>query len=107
MQVDETRAKWSEDKRQKIAILEKEHHGILEAMYGALMGRNNLAVKKLAPEVIQMQVQEVTTAVDLAALIDTLEAMGKIDRLDFMHRCVQRFRKAASVIHGSGHMPSQ
>jgi hypothetical protein len=95
---EEVRAQWSAEKRQKIDTLESQHKKILENIYGTLMRRNNLAAKPESVTSINSQVQALVTSSDLAALIDALEGMGKLDRVDYMNRCVERFAKMAQII---------
>ncbi len=98
--ISDIRQKWSEDKRNKISALEIRHQHLLQTLSEILIRRNNLSVQKVPMDVITIQVQGLVVASEMAALVDTLEGMGKIDRLDYMINCVKRFENMAKSVDG-------
>lgn len=94
----EIRTKYSEEKRQKLATLEREHQTILENVYRTLAYRNELSSPRQPEAAITAAVQGLVNSAGLAAIVDTLELMGRIDRLDYTARCVDRFRKLSDMV---------
>jgi hypothetical protein len=96
----ETKLKWTEEKRAKVAKLEDAHRASLTHVKMALMRKNSFAAKPMSEQMIDIHCQALATTADLGALIDTFEGMGKIDRVDFMARCVERMNRMLRAIEG-------
>jgi hypothetical protein len=52
----------------------------------------------MPPGVIDVQIQSLVCVSDLAALVDCLENMGKIDRVEFMAASVNRLGRMLQAI---------
>jgi hypothetical protein len=94
----EIRAEWSEDKKRKVATGQREHQKIIENLSEVLNRRNALSGKPMPPGVIDVQIQSLVCVSDLAALVDCLENMGKIDRVEFMAASVNRLGRMLQAI---------
>jgi hypothetical protein len=78
--------------------LARLHTAEYERLFKILMSRNALATERQTSEQILAKVQSFVTSAELAALVDTLEAMGKIDKADYMKRCVDRLKRVVDLV---------
>lgn len=101
MQIDDTRAQYSEEKKAKISKLEIDYKQLQERVFRHLHSRNSLSPKPLPDTVLAFQLQGLSCAADIGALVDALEAMGKIDRVDYVNCCVNRLAGLASALEKS------
>lgn len=97
---DQVRADHKENKEAKIARLGELHRRHMEELYGVLVSKNNLSAKPVPQEILQMQIQGIVASSDLSALVDCLEQMGKIDRVDFTAQCVRRMERSLKAFKG-------
>jgi hypothetical protein len=76
-------------KIQSLEVQCKEQH---EKLYCIFARRNNFAAKPESQEAILAKVQSFVTNAELAALVDALDAMGRLDKVDYVKRCVDRLK---------------
>jgi hypothetical protein len=97
-QISDTRTEWDEKKKANISKIELEMEDLNHRIYAALNRRTFFATSTMTDKVNAVHLQVIVTASEIAGLVDTLEAMGKIDRVDFGARCVGRLRKLLSTL---------
>lgn len=89
-QNEEIRLAHQEDKRSKHAIAEAQVCQLMEKLYGTLVRKNQFSALRMPEWAVALQLQSLKTACDLAALIDVLERMGKIERTELMAHGINR-----------------
>jgi hypothetical protein len=87
-----------EFKKSRISALEEKYKKLQQQLYSTLLSRNNFSPNKLSPEGVSVQLQSCLAASDLGALVDCLERMGSISRVDFVAQCVERLHHTVLAI---------